>query len=101
MADTPDGTDDGRGSKATKTKDIVIQVEEAEAETNKRKTRFADEEVTKDDGDGEKAEAKKQKVSEITRFIEYFSNIYEELIQSVMDTQYFQLLICYKPVYSI
>jgi len=54
-ADTPDGTD-GRGSKVTKSKDIVIQVEEAEGETNKRKTRFADEQLgkagahNKDDG---------------------------------------------------
>lgn len=66
LADTPDGTEDGgRGSKATRTKDIVIQVEEAETETNKRKTRFADEEVGKDDAGGaeaEKADAKKIKV---------------------------------------
>lgn len=61
MADSPDGTEGGR---ATRTKDIVIQVEEADKQTpgeNKRKTRFADEDTAKNVS-GEKTEAKKAKV---------------------------------------
>ena len=49
---------DGRSTQA---KDIVIQVEEAEAE-NKRKTRFADEEP-EPDSKGKAPDAKKAKVN--------------------------------------
>ena len=58
MLDEPTEKADGR---STQTKDIVIQVEEAEVE-NKRKTRFADEEPAADKLQSKAPDAKKAKV---------------------------------------